>query len=110
MADDVKTCKDCKVALGYRPILDVVELCPRHAALPEWRPIETAPIEESVLIYVPNAEHYGDPIYRALQIRNVSGGGTHWQTTGIHHGRDLNPHYGQPTHWMPLPDPPETKP
>lgn len=26
------TCRDCKVGRGYRPMLDYVELCPRHAA------------------------------------------------------------------------------
>jgi hypothetical protein len=69
-----------------------------------WQPIETAPLNESVLVYIPNTEHYGDGIWRAIHVdmRAVK----RWQTTGWACGRDL-PSDVQPTHWMPLPEPPE---
>jgi hypothetical protein len=79
----------------------------------EWQPIDTAPVGESVLIYIPNADHYGEGIYRALLIESdwmKDGNGKHprhWQTTGLHIGRDCVSQL--PTHWMPLPDPPEVK-
>ena len=28
------SCHECKVGRGYRPMLDYVELCPKHAAAP----------------------------------------------------------------------------
>lgn len=77
-----------------------------------WQPIETAPINESVLVYIPNAEHYGEGIYRAIWIESswlMNGKKPrHWQTTGWHHGRDVCGDT-QPTHWMPLPEPPESQ-
>jgi hypothetical protein len=69
-----------------------------------WQPIETARANESVLVWIPDAEHYGDPVYRAILVD--MGTGRHWQTTGHAIGRDCPP-YAQPTHWMPLPEPPE---
>jgi uncharacterized protein DUF551 len=71
----------------------------------EWQSIETAPVNESVLIYIPNAEHYGEGIYRAIK-KSVAGLGSVWMTTGLHHGSDNTREDYQPTHWMPLPDPP----
>lgn len=88
---------------------------PKHSPLPEhvapvallpddWQPIESAPVNESVLVYIPNAEHYGEGIYRAIWIESdYEPHPRHWQTTGLHHGRDLNWLNYQPTHWMPLP-------
>lgn len=69
-----------------------------------WRPISTAPVNESILIYLPNGEHYGPGIYRAIQV-NV-GTGKRWHTTAWACGRDLG---GEdwPRFWMPLPQPPE---
>lgn len=69
----------------------------------EWQPIETAPVNQSVLVYIPKTEHYGDGIYRA--IRPNFGTLRPWQTTGLHVGRDCDDFY-QPTHWMPLPPSP----
>lgn len=80
----------------------------------EWQPIETAPVGESVLVYIPNADHYGEGVYRALLIESdwkTDKDGKHprhWQTTGLHHGRDCLSQL--PTHWMPLPDPPSLEP
>lgn len=74
-----------------------------------WEPIETAPINESVLIYIPNAEHYGEGIYRGLQVESdwLPDKPRHWMTNGMSIGRDCGSR--QPTHWMPLPSPPEEK-
>jgi len=65
-----------------------------------WQPIHTAPTNDSVLVFIPNAEHYGEGIYRAMQVD--MGTGRRWMTTGCHIGRDCGPD-NQPTHWMPLP-------
>ena len=68
-----------------------------------WRPIETAPTNTSVLVFIPNAEHYGPGIYRAILVD--MGTGRRWGTFGLHIGRDPGPEC-QPTHWLPLPPPP----
>lgn len=69
-----------------------------------WQPIETAPVNKSVLVYIPNAEHYGEGVYRGLQVD--MGTGRRWQVNGLHMGRDCG-HDQQPTHWMPLPSAPQ---
>ena len=33
-----------------------------------WQSIETAPRNDSVLIFIPNAEHYGPGIYRGMLV------------------------------------------
>jgi hypothetical protein len=73
------------------------------AHVADWQPIETCPENVSVLIYIPNAEHYGPGIYRAIRVN--MGTGKRWLTTAWSCGRDYtaNP---EPTHWMPLPKPP----
>ena len=69
-------------------------------AVSEWQPIETAPVNQSVLVFIPNQEHYGHGVYRAL--RPHFGTLRPWQVTALHSGSDC--HSGsQPTHWMPLP-------
>lgn len=68
-----------------------------------WRPIESAPTNESVLIFVEHMEHYGPGIYRAIQVD--MGTGRRWMTTAAGCGRDLGQN-GSPTHWRPLPAPP----
>lgn len=75
-----------------------------HAPKQKWSPIECAPINASVLVFIPNAEHYGPGIYRAL--RPKFGILRPWQVTGLHMGRDCGRGY-QPTHWMPLPSVPD---
>ena len=69
----------------------------------EWQPISTAPKNESVLIFIPNAEHYGPGVYRGMLVD--MGTGPHWSANGLHMGKDCGTHYA-PTHWMPLPAPP----
>lgn len=68
-----------------------------------WLPIESAPTNVSVLVFLPNWDHYGPGIFRAIHVD--MGTGKRWHTTGWSIGRDL-PRDDQPTHWMPLPDPP----
>ena len=70
----------------------------------EWQPIETAPTNRSILVFVPNADHYGHGVYRAMQVD--MGTGRRWMSCGLHVGRDMIGEADQPTHWMPLPAPP----
>lgn len=55
-----------------------------------WRPIETAPIDEDVLLYCPE---------RGVANRERIELGTAHTSRGSHHS--------WATHWMPLPKPPE---
>lgn len=66
----------------------------------QWQPIDTAPVNESVLIYLPNLEHYGPGIYRAILCD--MGTGKRWHTTAYACGRDLDPREW-PKWWMRLP-------
>lgn len=75
------------------------------ASLLGWKELETAPTNTSVLVFIPNADHYGPGIYRAMQVD--MGTGRRWMVTGLHMGKDCGEHYA-PTHWMPLPEPPNT--
>lgn len=70
-----------------------------------WQPIRTAPVNKSVLIFIPSptAEHYGPAIYRGLQAE--LGERRIWKVTGLHFGSDCGTS-NHPSHWMPLPDPP----
>lgn len=70
-----------------------------------WQPIDTAPENQSILIFIPNWDHYGPGIYRAILVN--MGTGRRWHTTGWAVGRDLEAGYPQPTHWAPLPAPPQ---
>ncbi len=72
----------------------------------EWQLIATAPTNVSVLVFIPNAEHYGPGIYRAIQVD--MGTGRRWMTTAWACGRDCD-RDAQPTHWMLLPEPPKEK-
>jgi|GEM_PF-2348987 len=72
----------------------------REAIADPWQPIETAPTNASVLVFIPNAEHYGHGVYRAMLVD--MGTGRRWMTTGYAIGRDC-PVDGKPTHWQPLP-------
>lgn len=69
-------------------------LSPPPDEVMEWRPIETAPIAKNVLVAV------GKKVtYAALYEGKKQG----WW------GYDGSPLKTQPTHWMPLPKPPEEK-
>ena len=65
-----------------------------------WQPIETAPYNTAVLVYVPNWEHYGAGVYRAIRVN--MGSGIRWHSSAWACGRDFGSDV-QPTHWMPLP-------
>ncbi len=71
----------------------------------KWQPIATAPENVSVLIYIPEWDHYGPGIYRAMLVNMITT--KRWTTTAWACGRDLTSSV-EPTHWMPLPDPPES--
>ena len=71
----------------------------------DWQPIETAPENQSVLVWVPQFEHYGKGVLRAILVN--MGTGRRWTSTAWHVGRDI-PHDDYPTHWMPIPSPPES--
>jgi hypothetical protein len=63
----------------------------------EWQPIETAPSDTLLLCFW---KSHGN---------GVSDG---WGTAGYFRGRwrsdaDDDCHFGDPTHWMPLPEPPQ---
>lgn len=58
----------------------------------EWRPIETAPEDEFVLVWCP--DYNGEDRH----VIAIWGCVTGWW-----------PKYCGPTHWMPLPEPPEEK-
>lgn len=71
-----------------------------------WQPADTAPFNESVLVFVPNLEHYGPGIYKAIRVN--MGTGIRWLSTAYATGRDFTGDT-QPTHWMPLPEPPQVQ-
>lgn len=83
---------------------DALELWNRR--FPGWMDIESAPVNQSVLIYIPNAEHYGPGIYRGMLVD--MGTGKRWMTTALSMGRDCGETWS-PTHWMPLPAAPDAK-
>jgi hypothetical protein len=63
-----------------------------------WQPIETAP-KDGTRILVCQRMVRGEMVFRSVRI-------THWWFS---FGR-WNMTRGTPTHWMPLPDPPEPTP
>jgi len=65
----------------------------------KWYPIETAPKDEAVLVFVPAFIFFND---MTLIMENENG---LWLYQGHNARTELNP-----THWMPLPKPPEDKP
>lgn len=71
-----------------------------------WRPISEAPFNQSVLIFIPNAEHYGHGVYRGLRVN--MGTGERWHVSGLHMGKDCGAEYA-PIKWQPLPQPPKPK-
>lgn len=69
-----------------------------------WLPIESAPKNKAIQIYIPNADYYGnDGIYAGILVD--LGTGQRWATFGWAVARDLPPHM-HPTHWRPLPSAP----
>jgi hypothetical protein len=78
----------------------------------KWQPIETAPKDgRRCLIYVPRQPTASDPSEFTVYVASYVGGresGDVWFTMlrgkKATHGEDIY----KPTHWMPLPPPPET--
>ena len=70
----------------------------------DWRPIEEVPVNQAVLVYIPNWEHYGPAVYRAIHVD--AGTGKRWYGSAWGIGRDLGAD-AQPTHFRPLPSGPE---
>ena len=87
------------------PKLSPVDV-PRLVGRSSWQPIDSAPTNQAVLIYIPNAEHYGEGIYRGMLVD--MGTGKRWTTTALSMGRDCGTTW-QPTHWMPLPPSPNAE-
>lgn len=70
-----------------------------EAAKPEWRSIETAPKNTDILLFD------GDKPYAKTGIYHVDGELTGWYLLDM--GDELVDAAKQPTHWMPVPQPPE---
>ena len=68
----------------------------------QWQPIETAPEDKSVLIYIPNLSG----VYRGRLLSANIDRYRHWSIAAATRGLELDDTL-QPTHWMPLPEPPK---
>lgn len=83
----------------------------------EWQPIETAPREESVLVTfaakdIPEGHMTMPGVMVAYWDAYYAPGGNGYdgQSKGwvdAHSGEGCHLHYGHPTHWQPLPEPPK---
>lgn len=98
--------------LGSDPPTFISEFDAMRAALiaaeqAAWLPIESAPTNTSILIWVQLADHYGPGIYRAFLVD--MGTGKRWHCTALHMGRDISGEW-LPTHWRPLPAVPGPQP
>lgn len=72
----------------------------------QWQPIETAP-KDGAPVIISVAGFVGEAAYRA----EGSHEGAWWwanEGPGDYHADSIDSRHGEPTHWMPLPDPPET--
>lgn len=65
--------------------------------MPEWQPIETAPKDGTRILVWPYWSDGTPEVVKWVKMRRVP---DRWE---VHGGTFLN---SQPTHWMPLPDPP----
>ena len=66
----------------------------------EWRPIDTAPRNEQILVFEPDAEPH---VVAAMLVDNHMG---RWWQYADHSVQDAAPDGPIATHWMPLPPPP----
>lgn len=72
-----------------------------------WLPIESAPTNRAIQIFIPNADYYGnDGVYAGILVD--LGTGQRWATFGWAVARDLPPHM-HPSHWRPLPSAPASE-
>lgn len=76
----------------------------------EWKPIETAPEHEPILVWVPGVNRGLDSAEVVIILRSEhdpSGRGySIWTNGGPNGGSDMDFKHN-PTHWMPLPEPPK---
>jgi hypothetical protein len=68
-----------------------------------WQPIETAPKDEWILVFMEDEDDYMGRIHAGRHNKVANG---HLWVIGHHFASDLS----KPTHWMPLPEPPEGLP
>lgn len=78
-----------------------------------WKRMDTAPECEPILVWVPGVDRGRDGAEVVIIIRgehDPSGRGySIWTNGGPNAGDDLDFEH-DPTHWMPVPDPPEDEP
>ena len=68
----------------------------------EWQPIETAPKDGTSCLVVAGDGNVGEASWCGPD-------GWWWINTHLEHWADsIDFRHGEPTHWMPLPDPPKT--
>jgi len=74
--------------------------CVRVDSLPGWQPIETAPRDGTWFLGFEPGKHLEDQ----NRVWKWVDDGADWQ--GFVDAADMNDYDEQPTHWMPLPEPP----
>lgn len=72
-----------------------------------WRPIETAPMDGRVPILVTRPDHHPRVVHYMVSIEEGDGAWIIARRVGSDPGALV---YEAPTHWRPLPDPPEEAP
>lgn len=73
---------------------------------PGWQPIETAPKDGiAILVHIPGDRR---PVQEAWWALSYEGGPGYWSTPFGPNGRGYIILADSPTHWMPLPPPPES--
>jgi hypothetical protein len=79
-----------------------------------WEPIETAPKDgsEILVFWMADFSHVGGPLTPTCQVVAWMGKGEEacWVDPLGGSEEGLRPISGEPTHWMPLPDPPTEAP
>lgn len=67
----------------------------------KWEPIETAPVDTEILVFAPQDYDAGHSV---ITVATLLMNDPHpWR---VEDGRDLPALWAFPTHWMPLPEPP----
>ena len=77
----------------------------------EWQPIETAPRDARVILYRPTGLHVARVVVGCYRDERYSDRPRPYWTHDLERMEGkLNARAHQPTHWMPLPAPPEAQP
>jgi hypothetical protein len=82
----------------------------------DWQPISSAPRDgDPILIWKPNERMVGEYMMAAYWADDHPGGGSGWVPVGGIHIQGYvsgvtGTEQGFPTHWIPLPAPPQEKP